>query len=562
MLEVRFRRSFRNLRNKDRYRMNPRNIILRCATALCVMLAVFGLMGGTQSFAMSESADETQLMLEVGVSAKPDQMVAPDEALLTFTITNISEMDALNLYLSSADGLTSEAIGQIAAGDTQTFSRSHSVTEAELAAGKVSYIVSHDAPLQGSGRVDYTIHAAIEKAVAQPQAEFTRQFSSNYAQAGSMVSVIYRVRNTGNVALNTLQVRDKLGDFTGRIDHLEVGESRTLISRVGIDSETASSAMLSYCVDGQGETVHTQNLSEMPVQLAEAHIDAVLSAGYAAFSDDSAEVVLVLTNEGNVDYRDITITDDIYGGVIAGNVRILSGSDPVEISATYPLRETGTFRWQISGMSETGERVDFVTDTVTLDPIMGAEPSELRIWAETDTPRIRRSGNVEITVHIANEGNSAVENIVLSEPVLGEIREFAVIPSAGEIQRKLDVLIKENAEYQFRVDYTDADGWLRTADAEPLGIVIAPDGVLPEGSKLPLIEFTGASIKIGGSSLFGVLLVSACIVLIVLILILLIATRKARLEKHIRIAAERQRRREKSGSTGRRHGKDRLRKKK
>ena len=86
--------------------------------------------------------------------------------------------------------------------------------------------------------------------------------------------------------------------------------------------------------------------------------------------------------------------------------------------------------------------------------------------------------------------------------------------------------------------------------------------MLPEGSKLPLIEFTGASIKIGGSSLFGVLLVSACIVLIVLILILLIATRKARLEKHIRIAAERQRRREKSGSTGRRHGKDRLRKKK
>ena len=542
--------------------MKPRNIILRCATALCVMLAVFSPMGGTQSFAMSESAEETQLMLEVGVSAKPDLMVAPDEALLTFTITNISEMDALNLYLSSADGLTSEAIGQIAAGDTQTFSRSHSVTEAELEAGRVSYIVSHDAPLQGSGRVDYTIHAAIEKADAQPQAEFTRQFSSNYAQAGSMISVLYRVRNTGNVALNTLQVRDSLGDFTGRIDRLEVGESRTLISRVGIDGETASAAMLSYCVDGQGETVHTQSLSEMPVKLAEAHIDAVLSAGYAAFSDDSAEVVLVLTNEGNVDYRDITITDDIYGGVIAGNVRMLSGSDPVEISATYPLRETGTFRWQISGMSETGERVDFVTDTVTLDPILSTEPSELRIWAETATPRIRRSGNVEITVHIANEGNSAVENIVLSEPALGEIRNFAVIPSAGEIQRKLDVLIKEDVEYQFHADYTDADGWLRTADAEPLAIAIAPDGVLPEGSKLPLIEFTGKSVKIGGSTLFGVLLISACVVLIVLIVILLIATRKAKLEKHIRIAAERQRRREKTGSAARRQAKDHPRKKK
>jgi len=509
-----------------------------------------------------EMADETQLMLEVGVTAKPDEMVAPDETILTFTITNISEIDALNLYLSSADGLISEAIGQIAAGDTQTFSRSHTVTEAELAAGEISYIISHDAPLQGSGRVDYTIRAAIEKAVARPEAEFTRQFSSNYAQAGSMISITYRVKNTGNVALNTLQVRDSLGDFTGRIDRLEVGESRTLISRVGIDKASVSSAVLSYCVDGEGETVHTQSLTDMPVRLAQAQIDAVLSAGYAAFSDDSAEVMLILTNDGNVDYRDITITDDIYGGVIADNVRVLSGSDPVTVSAAYPLRETGTFRWQISGMSETGERVDFVTDTITLDPIMASDPSELRIWAETDTPRIRRSGNVKIRLHILNEGNSAVENVILSEATLGEIRNFAVIPSAGEIQREIDVLIKEDTGYLFHVDYTDADGWLRSADAEPIEIEIAPDGVLPEGSKVPLVEFSGMSVKIGGSSLFGVLLASACVVLVILIVILLFATRKARLEKHIRIAAEKQRRRESSGKPARRQSKEAGRKKK
>lgn len=529
-----------------------RNKIVRCAFALCVMMAVFCLPGGTRSFAVSETmADEAQLMLEVGVTAKPDQMVAPSEALLTFTITNISEMDALNLYLSSADGLISEAIGQIAAGDTQTFSRSHSVTEAELTAGEISYIISHDAPLQGSGRVDYTIHAAVEKAIAQPEAEFTRQFSSVYAPAGNMVAVTYRVRNTGNVALNTLQVRDSLGDFTGRIDRLEVGESRTLISRVGIDRESISSAVLSYCADGQGEAAYTKTLADMPVHLAEANIDAVLSAGYAAFSDESAEVVLVLTNEGNVDYRDITITDDIYGGVIKDNVRVLSGSDPVEISASYPLRETGTFRWQISGMSETGERIDFVTDTVTLDPIISMDPSDLRVWVETDTPRIRRSGNVQLTVHIANEGNSMVENVVLSEPSLGEIRNFAVIPSAGEIQREIDVFIKEDMEYLFHVDYTDADGWQRTADAEGLAVVIASDGVLPEGSKTPLIEFTGTSVKIGGSSLFGVLLVAACTVLLILIVILLVATRKAKMEKRIRIAAEKQRRKEEMGRTSR-----------
>ena len=70
-----------------------------------------------------------------------------------------------------------------------------------------------------------------------------------------------------------------------------------------------------------------------------------------------------------------------------------------------------------------------------------------------------------------------------------------------------------------------------------------PDGVLPEGAKRSFIEFTGNSIKIGGSSMFAVLLISGCVVLVVLVVILLVATRRARFEKKLRMAAERQRRR-------------------
>lgn len=515
-------------------------------------MAVFGLNGWTRCFAMSEVLPaEMQLMLEVGLSAKPDSMVAPEETLLNFTITNISEMDVLNLYLSTEDGSLSEPIGQLAAGDTQSFSRTHFVTEEELEEGKITYIISHDASLQGDGRVDYTLHAAVERAMARPEAEFTRRFSSTSASPGSTISVIYRVRNTGNVALNSLQVRDKLGDFTGKIERLEVGESRTLVSRVRIDAATASSALLSYRADGQGDTAHNMSLSDVPIELAQAQIDAALSANYGAFSQDTAEVVLVLTNEGNVDFRDIIITDDVHGGTIADNVRVLRGSDPVEISASYPLREGTSFRWRVSGRSATGERIDFVTDTVTLEPVMALESAELQIYAEVETPRIRRSGTVPVRVHIINGGGAGAENVLLSDPVLGEIREFAVIPAGGEIVRDLDIFVEENMQLQFRADYTDADGWQRSAEAEAVEIVIASDGVLPEGSKMPLIEFTGTSIKIGGSSLFGILLVAAFTVLLILIVILLIATRRAKLEKRMRLAAEKQRRKEEIGKTNR-----------
>lgn len=528
------------------------NKIRRRSYALLMYVAVFCLLGGTRCFAMSDVLPtEAQLLLEVGMSAKPNRMVEPTETVLTFTITNISEMDVLNLYLSSEDGVLSESIGELAAGETQSFSRTHNVTESELADGEITYIISHDALLQGDGRVDYTIHAAIEQELAQPEAEFTRQFSSMSAAAGGTVSITYRVRNSGNVALNNLQLRDSLGDFTGRIERLEVGESRVLINRVSIDEACVSSATLSYQVENQGDTLHSQTLADAPIALANAQIDAALSVDYAGFSEDTAEVVLLLSNEGNVDFRNILISDDMYGGVIADSVQVLSGSDPVEISAAYPLRESASFRWRISGTSETGERIDFLTDTVTLEPLSTAKTAELKAWAETQTPRIRRSGSVKVYVHIANEGNTSVENAVLSEETLGEIRNFAVIPGGSELVRELDVLVEKDMPLQFSVNYTDAEGWHRTSQAEPLEIVIASDGVLPEGSTVPLIEFTGVALKIGGSSLFGILLLSAFTMLVILTVILLIATRRAKLEKRMRAAAEKQRRKEEMGRTNR-----------
>jgi len=195
--------------------------------------------------------------------------------------------------------------------------------------------------------------------------------------------------------------------------------------------------------------------------------------------------------------------------------------------------------------------VDFVTDTITLEASSLQEPASLRLEAEIHTPRIRRSGNVPVTIRIHNEGNSALHDIILTEPALGEIRSFAVIPAGGEIVRHLDVQVDEDMQLQFRADYTDTDGWLRHAETEAMQIVIAADGILPEGSKIPLIEFTGTSVKIGGSALFGVLLIAATVVLIILTVILLIASRRAKLEKQLRIAAERQRRKEEMGKTNR-----------
>ena len=78
--------------------------------------------------------------------------------------------------------------------------------------------------------------------------------------------------------------------------------------------------------------------------------------------------------------------------------------------------------------------------------------------------------------------------------------------------------------------------------------------MLPEGAKPSFIEFTGSSIKIGGSALFGVLMIAGCVTLVVLIVILAVASRRARIQRQLRIAEEKVKRKESAGKS-RKNGK-------
>lgn len=531
--------------------MIRRNRVLACVIAICLMMTVFGFTGKTQRFAMPAAhAEEGRELLDIQMTARPAELVEPGDVMLSFIIENTSAVDALNVYLSSSDGLLSEPFGRIAAGETQSFNRQHSVSADELAEGKITYILSHDDPFDSEGKVNYTIHTEIRRSDSLPQAEFTRQFSNRYAKIGDTLTVTYRIRNTGNVALNNLRVQDTLGDFTGRVERLEVGESRTLISRATITEETVSSAILDYKTDASDE-LHTFALEDAPIHIAQPGMEIQFSAGYSAFSGSIADVVLLMINTGNVDYRNVCIIDDVYGGVIADSLVVPADGNPVEVSHAYPVRGDAGFRWRVTGVTESGEKIDFVTDDAHLSPMTSTEPALLSISASTDTPRIRRSGNVDITVRISNEGGTDARDVLLSETNTGALRRYEIIPADGTAERDFTFRVIDDTAYNFTLSYTDADGQQHSASAAAVSVSITPDGVLPEGATPGFIEFTGSSIKIGGSSTFAVLLIAGIVVLLVLIIMLLIASRRARIEKQLRIAAEKQRRKEEMGKTNR-----------
>ena len=515
-------------------------------TALAWLCAVA--MPWAPSPARAEEADGAALSVEF--SAEPSVMVAPEDVTLTFVIQNRSGHAVHNIYLASGDGLLSEPIGQLGPGESQTLVRPHTVTQDELDAGAIAYTVSHDPEVSGGDKVVYDLSAAIVKGEAQPGVSFTRQLSSNRVSPGGLVTVTYKIANTGNVALNALRIRDSLGDFTGRLEQLAVGESKSFISRVTLIEAAQSAPVLEYTVPS-GESF-SMALQAAAVDIADSALDIAFSVGQSVFEKDTADAILILTNAGNVDYTDITVLDDVYGGVIADAVSLPSGAGPLEIAHTYPLRGEGEYRWRITGLSSAGEALDLRTDTLTVAPEAGEDSVEIALSAAAREPRINRAGRVTFDFSIENTGTVMARDALLYEVNRGEIRRLAVLPAGEPSLCSFAYDVTEDTQFIFCLNYTDAQGRQRTVSSTPIDVAIAADGVAPEPREGSGIDLEGGSVKMGGSTTtFIVLLIIAGAALTVMITLLAVTSLRARRDRLRRVAAEKQRIKAEMGKTGR-----------
>ena len=495
--------------------------------------------------------DALQPALFINYTAQPAMMVAPGDISMTFLIENRSNRPVQNIYLASADGLLSEPIGQLGAGESQTLVRSHAVTQEELDAGQVVYTISHDPQEEGNEKVVYTLDVPIIKGEQQPGVAFTRQFSSQFGVKDGLMTVTYKIVNTGNVPLSALRIRDTLGDFTGRLEQLDVGETKSFISRVTLTGDDLSMPVLEYAVPTGDE--FSLSLDPAPLPIADDHLITSFYVRQAEFNDDVADAILILTNLGNVDYTDITVWDDVYGGVIADAISLPSGAHPVEIPYTYPLRGEGEYRWHITGANSAGQLLDLRTSTIVASNEPLTRSMDISLTAQTATPRINRPGQVTFDFTILNTGTLMARDARLYEVNRGDIRRLAVIPRG---EREPTVFsasydVSQDAEFIFCLEYIDAQGNRQEQTTSPIAVQIAADGVDPQRLDGPGGTLKGESVKLGGNSAtFIVLLVIAGAALTVMITILAVTSIRARRDRMKRMAAEKQRIKAELGRTG------------
>lgn len=531
---------------------------MRRFAALLAALALALLCAG--GFAMpsarAEDAEPTQPplrhVLDIRFSVSPAALVEPGAVTLTFTIANTSEYDAENVYISSSDGLRTEPLGQIEAGDSRTFSRAHDVTEAELEAGRITYIFSHDGVAGDPDTVNYTVDCPIERAIARGEVEFTRQFSAAYARPGDVVTITYRVRNAGNVPIADLRVDDAPGEFAGRADRLDVGETRLFTSRVSVEDVTTSAPRLRYTVPAEGGGEREVTLSEARILLADEQLTATLALDReTARVGETVTATLTVMSLGNVSFYDLAVYDERFGGLVADSLEMEPGTQTLTIQRQYPVRGDATYQLRVRALSSSGAVIETLTEPVSLRALPAESGADISIYAEAVYPQIAAAGEVPVDVYILNEGGESARDAVLSELSTGtQLRAFDFLAARFTTHRRVYVPVSQTGELTFSVRYVNAAGVACTVESPPVLVEIARGG-----QRLDQIEesapYSGQSVKISENPTFLFMLGGAALLLIALAVALLITSRKQRRQRREKLEKQRRQRQEELGKTNR-----------
>ena len=313
-----------------------------------------------------------------------------------------------------------------------------------------------------------------------------------------MVTITYRVRNTGNVPIENLRVDDAPGEYVGRADSLEVGASRLFFSRVAVEDVTVSAPRLRYTVPAEGGAEREATLGEARILLADEQLTATLALDReSARVGETVTATLTIMSLGNVSFYDISVYDESYGGLVADALEMAAGAQALTIEREYPVRGDASYQLRVRALSSSGAIVETLTEPVSLRALPAESGAELSLYAEAVYPQIDAAGDVAVDIYITNEGGESARDAVLSETSTAtELRAFDFLAGHFTTHRRVYVPVSQSGELTFSLRYMNAAGIERTIESPPVRVEIVRGGQRLDQVAEEEAPFSGQSAKV------------------------------------------------------------------
>lgn len=357
-------------------------------------------------------------------------------------------------------------------GRSKSYSGSWTVTQAQLDSGRITYSVRYSAPNDEGTVVSVKrpFSESIKYSAAVPELHIVRNRPEGSVVEGQVITLSYRIENTGNVDVTDISISDP-GLTKTPVTHpgLKVGESADLsYSFTAGTSSITTAAEISYKYVVQNSTkTETETYEAYVIPVTVPNLTVRLeSANMLINPGDKAELVCTITNKSDLSYEQLRVSEPSQGD-IETNLS-LGPSQSKEIRKSVTVNETTSFKFTVSGVDSTNQAVAFDSNTLTIqttDNLQSVDsitsqsvPVSLDILVEGDRTIIYETPSpIVFRFKVTNNGAAAVEDITI-RAVNKEVKRIDKLEPGETLDFAMELLASMGGTYQFTAEAKDGNG--------------------------------------------------------------------------------------------------------
>ena len=456
-------------------------------------------------FALPALADDT---IGITLSVEPAELTAPGPVTVSIRVVNNGPDMSEPVLLYDPDGQIVTAFGDggqalLRQGEFVTAQHTYNVTQAQLNAGKLTYILSYNS-VDESGNVTVRQLAQTADIVfAGTNVDLTvnRTIDPEVVRSGKTVTVQYELYNAGNVEIKNIRIRENssISGTAQSVASLQPGERTSIVFTASMgNNNVTSEGKITYKA---GEESYSQDLAAVTIPKASPNLilNDILKADKTAITTgETVTLTLTIENKGNITYSNVSVTDASFGEIFT-NLTIGPGETLVR-EKQFTLTETKTFKYTVTLPDNTG-----TTNTVTSNEIKVSvyDPTQvmmLSVTAETPTTVVSSiPADVRFSVTVTNNAAKEAKNIRLLH---GNVQIYTISSLApGESYTVTrDYSLSQAGKYRFTASVRDELDNTVTFDSNEIMITYtrptATPTMAPVVTIAPVVTLTAAPIEV------------------------------------------------------------------
>ena len=439
-----------------------RRTLRPAAFMFLLLMLVFSL----NAAATASSVDPVNVTIQVS----PDKLAAPGEVAVSLTVSNASNDDMIApVTLYGPDGGVVASFGDggsylLRAGEALPWEGTWNVTQEQLEAGSLTFEARYHLEDETGALAEVSRQASvpIEYQGERVNLSVKRTIEPPVVRSGGQATVNYELRNTGTVQLSDIRVQENISKNAKTVKSLAPGDSATVTftSRIG-NADLKSNATITYKAAGESKT-QSVKIDDETIAVAKPNLKFELSSTADAVNvGEKATLVITFTNEGNVSYSNVSVSDAKVGELLSG-ISIPAG-ETVREEKQFILSEPVTFKATATLPDNTGETKKLTSNELRIGVY---DPEKqllltLNLTADQDTVShvpadvrfhlvVTNNSNIRAEKIAITHGKTAIYTIASLEPGASmTLDRDARIPQAGQFRFTATLMDSLNNEVKF-----------------------------------------------------------------------------------------------------------------